>query len=80
MSRLSHLLALFSLFPYRENERVTCAVSYPDNIRHVLTLSDSIKTLNVGFHIRGKSSITLVILERGVKADIYVKRSSIAKI
>jgi hypothetical protein len=80
MPRPPHPLALFSLIPYCENERATRAVAYLDNIRHVLTLPDGVEALDIGFHIRGKSSTTLATLGRGVDADIYVEGSSIAKI
>jgi hypothetical protein len=75
-----HPLALFSLCSKPRNERAERVVSYLDNIRHVSTLSDGVEALNVGFHIRGKSSTTLATLGRGIKADIYVEGSSIAKI
>jgi hypothetical protein len=44
------------------------------------TLSDGVEALDVGFHIRGKSSTTLATLGRGIEADIYVEGSSIAKV
>jgi hypothetical protein len=80
MPRPPHPLALFSLFPHYKNERAKCAVSYSDNIHHVSTLSSGKEALNVGFHIRGKSSITLITIRRGVEADIYIEGSTIAKI
>jgi hypothetical protein len=80
MPRPPYHLALFSLVANPENKRAERVISYPDNIRHVSTLSNSVKALDVGFHIRGKSSTTFATLRRGVKADIYVKGSSIAKI
>jgi hypothetical protein len=80
MPRPPHHLALFSLVADPENERAERVISHPDNIRHVSTLSDGVEALDVGFHIRGKSSTTLATLGRGVEADIYVEGSSIAKI
>ena len=80
MPRPPHPLALFSLIPYRENTRATRAVANPVNIRHVSTFPDGAEALDVGFHIRGKSSTTLATLGRGVDADIYVEGSSISKI
>jgi hypothetical protein len=75
-----HPLALFSLVPDPENERAKRAVAHSDNSHNVSTLSDGTLALDVGFHIRGKSSTTLATLGRGVDADIYVEGSSIAKI
>jgi hypothetical protein len=72
--------ALFSLFPYRDNKQAKRAVAYINNIHYVLTLSNSVKAFNIGFHIRGKLLTTFITLKRGVKADIYVKGSSIIKI
>jgi hypothetical protein len=80
MPRSPYPLALFSLFPYCDNEQAKRAVAYPDNIHYVLTLPDSVEALNVGFHIRGKLCTTLATLGRGVKANIYLERSSIAKV
>jgi hypothetical protein len=80
MPRPPYPLALFSLFPYRNNERAKRAVAHPDNIYYVSMSPDSIEALNVGFHIRGKSSTTLAILGRGIKADIYLEGSSIIKV
>jgi hypothetical protein len=80
MPRPPHPLALFSLVPVEENERAKRAVSHPDNIRHVSTSPDGVEALDVGFHIRGRSSTTLATLGRGIEADIYVEGSSIAKI
>jgi hypothetical protein len=80
MPRPPYHLALFSLVANPENERAERVISHPDNIRYVLTLSNGVKALDVGFHIRGKSFTTLATLGRGVKADIYVEGSSIAKI
>jgi hypothetical protein len=62
MPRPSYPLALFSLVPVCGNERATRSVAYPDNIRYILILSNSIEALDIGFHIRGKLSTTLVIL------------------
>jgi hypothetical protein len=76
----SYPLTLFSLIPVYGNERATRSVAYLDNIRYVLILSNSIEALDVGFHIRGKLSTTLVILGRGIKADIYIEGSSIIKV
>ncbi|KAI4119822.1 MAG: hypothetical protein LQ338_007227, partial [Usnochroma carphineum] len=73
-----HPLALFSLLPI--NERAKNAISHPDNRHLVSTLSDGELALDVGFHIRGKSTNTLATLGRGIDADIYVEGSSIAKI
>jgi len=69
-----------NLRPKPGNERAERVVSHPDNSHHVSTLSDGTLALDVGFHIRGKSSTTLATLGRGVEADIYVEGSSIAKI
>ena len=80
MPRPPYPLALFSLYPHQENERAKYAVSYPDNIYYVLIFSNSKEALDVSFHIRGKSSITLITLGRGIKADIYVEGSSIVKV
>ncbi|KAI9768661.1 MAG: hypothetical protein M1839_003996 [Geoglossum umbratile] len=78
MARPPHPLALFSLLPYGENERAKRAVAHPDNSHHVSTLPDGTQALDVGFHTRGKSSITLVTLGRGVEADIYIEGPSIS--
>jgi len=80
MPRPPHPLALFSLVPVRGNKRAEDAVSHTDNIRHVSTISNSTEALDVGFHIRGKSSTTLATLGRGIEADIYLEGSSIAKV
>ncbi len=80
MPRPPHPLALFSLVPKPGNERAERAVSHPNNIRHVSTSPDGVEALDVGFHIRGKSSTTLATLGRGVEADICVEGSSIAKV
>jgi hypothetical protein len=80
MLRPLYPLALFSLVPVCGNERAKRAVAHPDNIHYVLTLSNGREALNVGFHIRGKSSTTLTTLGRSVKADIYVEGSSIVKV
>ena len=80
MPRPPHPLALFSLVPIPGNERAERAVSHPDNIRHVSTSRGGGGALDVGFHIRGKSSTTLATLGRGVDADIYVEGSSISKV
>jgi hypothetical protein len=75
-----HPLALFSLAPVSGNERAERIVSHQDNSHLVSTLTNGTLALDVGFHIHGKSSKTLVTLGRGVDADIYVEGSSIAKI
>jgi len=76
-----HPLALFSLvLNPLENERVKDDVAYLDNNYLVLTLLNNTLTLDVSFYIRGKLSKTLVTLRQGIKADIYVRGSSIAKI
>jgi hypothetical protein len=80
MPRPPHPLALFSLVPEPGNERAKRAVAHPDNIHLVSTFSNGVQALDVGFHIRGKSSTTLATLGRGVEADIYVEGSSIAKV
>ncbi len=80
MPRPPHPLALFSLLPHQENERAKFVVSHPDNIHHVSTFSNGKEALDIGFHIRGKSSTTLATLGRGVEADIYMEGSSIAKV
>ena len=79
MPRPPHFLALFSLVPVKGNERAARVVAHPDNVRHVSTLPGGVEALDVGFHIRGKSSTTLATLGQGVEADIYVEGSSIAK-
>jgi len=38
------------------------------------------QALDIGFHIRGKSSTILAIIGRGVEADISVEGSTIAKV
>jgi hypothetical protein len=73
-------LALFSLRPYYGNKRAKHTVAYLDNSHYALILSNSIEALNVGFYIRGKSSITLTTLGQGVKANIYMEGSSIIKV
>jgi len=75
-----HPLALFSLVPLPENERAERVVSHPSNSHHVSTLFDGTLALDVGFHIRGKSSKTLATLGRGVDVDIYVEGFSIARV
>ena len=80
MPRPPHPLALFSLVPVLGNERATRVVAHPDNIHHVSTLPNGREALDVGFHLRGKSSTTLATLGRGIEADIYVEGSSIAKV
>ena len=76
----SHPLALFSLVLVCRNKQAKYTVAYPDNIYYVSILSNSREALDVGFHICGKSSTTLAILGQGIKADIYIERSSIAKV
>ena len=68
------------MLPERENQRVRNFIFHPDNSHHVSTLSNGVLVLDVGFHIRGKSSTTLAILERGVEAHNCVEGSSIANI
>jgi len=80
MPRPPHPLAFFSLIPYPGSERAKRVVDHPDNVRHVSTLRDGVEALDVGFHIRGKSSTTLATIGRGVTADIYVEGSSISQI
>jgi hypothetical protein len=75
-----HPLALFSLRPFEGNERAERLVSHPNNDYNVSILSNGILALDVGFHLCGKSSKTLVILGRGVDADIYVERSGISRV
>jgi len=75
-----HPLALFSLFPYDGNERAKRLVPHPNNNHNVSTLSDGTLALDVGFHLRGKSSKTLATLGRGVDADIYVEGSGISRV
>lgn len=75
-----HPLALFSLFPYKGNERAERLVSHSNNNHNVSTLSDGTLALDVGFHLRGKSSKTLATLGRGVDADIYVEGSGISRV
>lgn len=80
MPRPPNPLALFSLIPVSENERAERVVTHPDNIHHVSTLPDGAEALDVGFHIRGKSSTTLATLGRGIEADIYIEGSTISKV
>jgi len=75
-----HPLALFSLCPVLENKQAEQAISHPDNSYYVLTLSNSVLALDISFHICRKSSKTLATLGCGIDADIYIERSSIAKI
>lgn len=75
-----HPLALFSLHPVADSERAKAAFSHPDNDHLVSRSSDGNLALNIGFHIRGKSSKTLATLGRGFDADIYVEGSNIARI
>lgn len=75
-----HPLALFSLRPCEGNERAERLVSHPNNDHNVSTLSNGALALDVGFHLRGKSSKTLATLGRGVDADIYVEGSGISRI
>lgn len=74
-----HPLALFSLRPYG-SERAERLVSHPNNNHNVSTLSDGTLALDVGFHLRGNSTKTLVTLGRGVDVDIYVEGSGIARV
>jgi hypothetical protein len=74
-----HPLALFSLRPF-ENERAERLVSHPNNDHNASTLSNGALALDVGFHLRGKSSKTLATLGRGVNADIYVEGSGISRV
>jgi hypothetical protein len=76
-----HPFALFSLVPDPpENERAKDVIAHPDNSHLVSTLPNGTLALDVGFHIRGKSSKTLATLGRGVDTDIFVEGSSIAKV
>jgi hypothetical protein len=76
-----HPQALFSLVPFRENERAELAVSHPNNRHRVSTLPEGVEALEVGLHICSKSSTTtLATLGRGPDADIYLDGSSIARI
>jgi hypothetical protein len=75
-----HPLALFSLRPARRNERAERIIAHPDNIHNISILPNGTLALDVGFHIRGKSSKTLATLGRGVDADIYITGSGTAKI
>ncbi|KAN0073555.1 hypothetical protein V8E54_008775, partial [Elaphomyces granulatus] len=72
--------ALFSLRPYHKNERAERLVAHSNNGHNVSTLSDGTLALDVGFHLRGKSSKTLATLGRGVDADIYVEGSGISRV
>jgi len=76
-----HSLAPFSLRPKPEYERAKRVVAHPDN-SHLVSISpkNGVLALDVGFHIRGKSSKSLATLGRGPDADIYVEGFSIAKI
>lgn len=76
-----HPQALFSLVPFRENERAELAVSHPNNRHRVSTLPEGVEALEVGLHICSKSSTTtLATLGRCPDADIYLDGSSIARI
>ena len=55
-------------------------VIHPDNQHNVSTLDGETLALDVGFHLRGRSSKTLAVIGRGIDADIYVEGSDIAKI
>jgi hypothetical protein len=74
-----HPLALFSLYPFEENKRAECLISYPNNNHNVSTLFDGTLALDIGFHLRGNSSKTLAIIGRGFDIDIYVEGSGIAR-
>ncbi|KAJ8062010.1 hypothetical protein OCU04_009792 [Sclerotinia nivalis] len=80
MSCLRHPLTLFSLSPHPENERAKRTVAHPDNHHYVSQLSNGVEALDIGFHIRGKSSTTLATLGRGAEADIFVEGCSIARV
>ncbi len=80
MPRPPHPLALFSLRPYRGNERAKRAIAHPENSHHVSTLLNGVEALDIGFQIRGKLSTTLATLGRGIEADIYIEGPSIAKV
>lgn len=69
-SKQAARIRTFSLCPVSENERAKNAVSHSDNSHLVSKLSDGTLALDVGFHIRGRSSKTLATLGRGVDADI----------
>ncbi|KAF2258233.1 kinase-like protein [Lojkania enalia] len=75
-----HPLALFSLRPYHKNERAERLVAHSNNSHNVSTLSDSTLALDVGFHLHGKSSKTLVTLGRGVDTDIYLEGSGVSRV
>lgn len=77
---MPHPLALFSLGPVEKCERAKHAIAHPDNAHLVSRGSKGTPVLDVGFHIRGKSSTTLATLGRGVEADIYLEGPSIAKV
>ncbi|KAG5998415.1 hypothetical protein E4U43_002415 [Claviceps pusilla] len=79
MPRPPHPLALFSLLPCSDSELAKSVVACPDNARH-LSRGPGGDALDVGFHIRGKSSTTLAVLGRGPEADIYVRGASIGKV
>ena len=72
-------LVLFSLCPYNGNKRAEGLVSHPNNDHNVSKLSDGTPVLDVGFHLRGKSSETLAMLGRGADVDIYVEASCISR-
>ena len=75
-----HPLALFSLRPFEGNKRAKHIVSYLNNDHNVLTLSNGTLALDVGFYLYRKLSKTLIILERGIDADIYIEGSSISRV
>ena len=75
-----HSLALFSLTPVSGNKRAEAVVAHPTNAHNISALSDGRLALDVGFHLRGKSSPTLATLGRGVDVDIFVEGSNISKL
>ncbi len=68
------LLFWFSVIPEPpENQRAKHIITHPDNSQLVSTLPNGTPALDVGFHIRGKSSKTLATSGRGIEADIFVE-------
>ena len=76
----AHPLALFSLVPFEGNANAEAALAHSDNRHLVWTEEDgSILKLDVGFHIRSKSSTTLATIGRN-DTDIRLHCPSISKL
>ncbi len=74
-----HPLALFSLIPVRGNDRAKDVVANSANSHLVSKLSNGALALDIGFHIRSKSSDTLATLGRS-DTDIILEGSSIGRV